>query len=136
MTRPRLPLRRLMTGVILAVATGCASAPEEDAETSPESAASSIQDVRREIELAIGEAQATNAGQCALVALGERPCGGPRFYRAYSTLETDSASLDSLVALYDRLDRERNLEQGLVSTCEVLPRPTVRLEGGRCVVVQ
>jgi len=97
--------------------------------------AASIRELRLEIDDAIGEAQADGITQCRLIAIGLRPCGGPRAYRAYSTLETDSAELTGLVEAYDRLDRQRNEEQGLVSTCEVLPRPDLDLRDGRCVTV-
>lgn len=115
--------------------SGCASMPEDQADEAPAERTSveSLQTARAEIDRAIGEAPATNVSQCALAALGQRPCGGPRLYMAYSLAETDSASLRSLIEVYDRLDRQRNAEQGLVSTCEVLARPTVALEGGRCV---
>ena len=35
---------------------------------------------------------------------------------------------------YDRLDRERNEAEGLVSTCELMMPPDPALEGGRCVM--
>jgi len=65
--------------------------------------------------------------------LGVRPCGGPRAYLAYSLAQTDSAELAALLAIYERLDRERNETQGLMSTCEMMVPPTLALEGGRCV---
>ena len=129
-------LALLGSGALLALGPACATPPEERAQPDPEApAVPSIEEVRRDIEQAVGQARADEPAQCAVVGFGERPCGGPRFYRAYSTLETDSAALHELVELYDRLDRQRNLEQGRVSTCEVLPRPSVRLEGGRCVTM-
>jgi hypothetical protein len=113
----------------------CASAPEAESESAADgqSATTSLQEARTAIDVAIGEAGASRLEQCALVAVGQRPCGGPRQYLAYSLVQTDSAELASLVEIYDRLDRERNERQGLVSTCQVLARPEVGLEEGRCV---
>jgi hypothetical protein len=118
----------------IVIGAGCASAPEEEAGSPPDEAArtATLQEVRAEIDQAIGEARASATSECALVALGERPCGGPRTYLAYSLVETDSAHLATLAALYARIDRERNTELGLVSTCEFLAAPEVVVENGRC----
>jgi hypothetical protein len=114
---------------------GCGRPSEQDSVPVPVGARSiqPLEEVRAEVDRAIGEARASTLAQCALIGVGERPCGGPRSYRAYSSAETDSADLAALVAAYNRLEHERNVEMGLVSTCEVLPRPSVELAGGRCV---
>jgi hypothetical protein len=118
------------------VAGACASAPGEEGDVaSGEATDNQLQEARRAIDEAIGDAAATNPGSCAVVAIGHRPCGGPRLYRAYSKEEADSASLASLVDAFNRLDQQRNEEQGLISTCEALPRPRVELVDGRCVLV-
>ena len=92
-----------------------------------------LEDTRSEIDRLIGEARAGAVSQCALVPLGARPCGGPREYLAYSVAVTDPTALATLVQLYDRLDRERNEREGLVSTCEAMMPPELALEAGRCV---
>ena len=92
-----------------------------------------MEEARARIDSAIGGAEASALSQCALIPVGARPCGGPRAYLAYSTAETDSAALAALVAVYDRMDSERNEAQGLVSTCELMMPPDLALEAGRCV---
>jgi len=117
------------------VVAACASAPDGDdgAEADALSDTLTLQSARALIDEAIGEARAASLGQCRLVGMGERPCGGPRAYVAYSVAETDSAYLAELMEVYGRLDRERNVREGLMSTCEVMGRPEVGLDGGRCV---
>lgn len=93
----------------------------------------SLELVRAEITAAIGDARAETVSECALLPLGERPCGGPRTHLAYSTAETDSARLAELARIYARLDQLRNEREGRVSTCEMILPPGLALEGGRCV---
>ena len=125
-------------GMMLA---GCASAapdgnPDAEAGAEPraDSTAVTLQSVRGDIERAIGDVRAESLSACRLIGLGARPCGGPRVYVAYSITQTDSAGLAALVEIYNRLDRERNEREGLVSTCEVVGRPTITWEAGRCGV--
>jgi hypothetical protein len=134
------PMRGIVPAVLLAL--GCAAPPEsERAEPSSEpppqpasqQAPRTLEEARARIDSVIGDAAASTLSECALAPLGVRPCGGPRAYLAYSTAETDSAALRALLAVYERLDRERNEAQGLVSTCELMLPPDLALENGRCV---
>lgn len=133
LTKTHMSIRGAFTFLI--VTSSCAAPPPDRPANAPAetTSAEDLQNTRAEIDRLIGQARASTLSQCALVALGDRPCGGPRTYLAYSLAETDSAQLAEFVDLYTRLDRERNVEVGLVSSCEVLARPTVVLEGGRCV---
>ena len=117
------------------VMAACASAPDGDgdAQADLDTATVTLQSVRAEIDQAIVEARAESLSECRLIGLGERPCGGPRVYGAYSVAQTDSAYLAGLAVVYNQLDRERNQREGLVSTCEVVARPAVQLQSGRCV---
>jgi hypothetical protein len=117
-------VRRSVTLALLALAMACAGAPSDPA---------TLVEARAAIDEAIGEARATDPAQCLLAAIGVRPCGGPREYVAYSVAETDSAELAALIAVYDRMDRERNEREGLVSTCELLAMPYTALDSGRCI---
>jgi len=122
-------------------AFACARPPDEQAEAEAPPLPTSSQQVlpttleatRAQIDSAIGGAEASALPECALAALGVRPCGGPRTYLAYSRVQTDSAALAALIEVYDRLDRERNEREGLVSTCELMLPPELALENGRCV---
>ena len=111
----------------------CGGAPANDGGSGGAPEPTSLVEARAAIDEAIGEARASDPAQCLLAAIGVRPCGGPREYVAYSVAETDSAELAALLAVYDRLDRERNAREGLVSTCEVLAMPYTALESGRCI---
>ena len=123
---------KLMTGCAL-FALACAGPQDADPPRETRTPPQTVEEARARIDSAIGGAEASALSQCALVAVGARPCGGPRAYLAYSTTETDSAALAALVAVYDRMDRERNEAEGIVSTCELMQPPDLALENGRCV---
>ncbi len=134
--------RTMRTTGLALLALACAGPPEAArGEPPPEPgrqsqalpAPQTPEEARARIDSAIAGAEASVLSQCALVAVGVRPCGGPRTYLAYSEAETDSAALAALVAVYDRMDRERNEADGLVSTCELMQPPALALENGRCV---
>ncbi len=132
---------RTALSICVVVAFACAPPPDDEAETDApptpiseeQVAPTTLEAARAQVDSLIGTATATNPTECRLAALGVRPCGGPRTYLAYSLAETDSAALAALVGVYDRLDRERNEREGLMSTCELMLPPELALESGRCV---
>ena len=87
---------------------------------------------RRDLEAAIGEARAADAGSCRMLSLGDRPCGGPAYFLAYSVTDSDSVQVATLAGRIAEIDRRANLALGLVSTCELRLAPPVELRGGRC----
>lgn len=128
-------MSRWTVPLLLLWAAACAPSPQgsADTEAAPDSLLpSTIPEVRSAIDSAIGEAPAGDISECRLIALGVRPCGGPRMYRAYSVGETDSTYLGALAEIYEQLDRERNAELGLIGTCEVLAPPVLDFVDGRC----
>lgn len=70
--------------------------------------------------------------QCRAAPVGNRACGGPRYYIAYCAASTDSVALfrklDEVKAAEDAYNRKYNL----ASTCEFRMPPAVGLEGGVC----
>lgn len=74
----------------------------------------------------------STVSQCRTAPVGNRACGGPRYYIAYCSTATDSAALfrklDEIVAAENAYNRKYQL----VSTCEFRMPPEVRLAGGSC----
>jgi hypothetical protein len=70
--------------------------------------------------------------QCRTAPVGNRACGGPRYYLAYCSTSTDSAALfrklDEIVAAEDAYNRKYQL----ASTCEFRMPPPLALSGGEC----
>lgn len=77
------------------------------------------------IEALIGDAACRNSQDCRVIGIGARACGGPEVYRAWSSWRTSEAALQKLVS-DDAAARRRQLdEQGMVSTCAIVPTPSV-----------
>lgn len=89
-------------------------------------------EVYQQIRSIVGEAKASNAGFCRKVALGHRPCGGPESYLVYSAEGIDEAKLLQLIAQYGSLRQAENVASGMMSTCEVIPEPSIEWVGGYC----
>jgi hypothetical protein len=73
-----------------------------------------------------------SADQCRSAPVGNRPCGGPRYYLPYCPLTTDSAALAAKLAELARAESEYNRRQGLASTCEMRMPGTLAVVGGSC----
>ena len=86
---------------------------------------------REAVALAKAEGCAS-AGQCRSAPVGNRPCGGPRYYVAYCPLTTDSAALFAKLGELSRAEGEYNQKNGLASTCEMRLPSELALVGGSC----
>jgi hypothetical protein len=71
-------------------------------------------------------------GQCRTAPVGNRPCGGPRYYFAYCSLTTDSAALFRKLDELARAEARYNQRHGLVSTCEFRGPGQLALIDGSC----
>ena len=101
--------------------------PASDTATDPE-----LHALEREAFVLANPDGCTAASQCRAAPVGNRPCGGPRYYFAYCPLTTDSAALfrklGELAGAEDRYNRRR----GLASTCEFRGHSELVLDGGTC----
>lgn len=88
-----------------------------------------------EIRVLTAMPEATKLSSCKVVGLGHKPCGGPERYILYSTEATDETVLLPLVEAYNQQSLKINEEEGLVSACDVIPKPSVALRNGACVPV-
>ena len=73
-----------------------------------------------------------SADQCRSAPVGNRPCGGPRYYVAYCPLTTDSAALFTKLAELSRAESEYNQKNNLVSTCEMRMPGELTIANGAC----
>lgn len=73
-----------------------------------------------------------SASECRAAPVGNRACGGPRYYIAYCSTATDSAALFRKLDEIAAAENAYNRKYQLVSTCEFRMPPEVRLAGGSC----
>lgn len=80
----------------------------------------------------VGEAKAETAKQCRLLALGQKACGGPESYLAFSITETDEKLLKQHASIYKQLQRQMQAQSGLLSDCAVVAEARLEWSAGRC----
>jgi hypothetical protein len=78
----------------------------------------------------------SNVGECRTAAVGNRACGGPRYYLVYCRVTTDSAALFAKLKAVADAESEFNKRYQIVSTCEFRTAPKVALSGGSCQAQQ
>ena len=74
----------------------------------------------------------SSADQCRTAAVGNRACGGPRYYLVYCSRTTDSAALFAKLKAVADAENEFNRRYNVVSTCEFRMPPAVALTLGSC----
>jgi hypothetical protein len=87
------------------------------------------------LRLEIGDARCTADAECRTVAVGQRPCGGPAQWWAWSSVAgSNEATLRALSIELAAVQRAQNERSGLMSTCQVLPDPGAACQAGRCTI--
>jgi len=76
-----------------------------------------------EIVSLIGDAACDTAEQCHTVGIGDKPCGGPEAYLAWSSAVTPPDALAALAARHRAARRAQNERSSLRSNCAVTPDP-------------
>jgi hypothetical protein len=93
-----------------------------------------IAELADEIQQVIGVAACSQDDQCASVAMGNKACGGPQFYLAYSTVDTDVNRLTSLAAEHRNASKQYNQLLGLISDCAFVMEPPVACMDNKCQI--
>ena len=70
--------------------------------------------------------------QCRTAPVGNRACGGPRYYLAYCSTSTVSAALFRKLDEVAAAENAYNQKYQLASTCEFRMPPPLALSGGEC----
>jgi hypothetical protein len=139
---------RLGSVLLLAATLACANSTADDPSASRDanplqqvplpSADSATDPTLRALEreaVALAHANGcSSADQCRSAPVGNRPCGGPRYYVAYCPLTTDSAALFAKLGELSRAEAQYNQRNGLVSTCEMRMPTGLTLANGACRV--
>ena len=118
--RPRLgPATVLVCGALLA---GCGASQAQKSTPAP------ARDPLAQLAALVGDAACDRDDQCRTAPIGNRACGGPEAFLAWSTKRTDFKALDAALANL-ATERARNSGPGgQVSICAVVSDP-----GASCV---
>lgn len=90
--------------------------------------------LRAEVMQMIGEARADDVQQCRVVGFGHKACGGPAQYVAVSVKDGNEDEIMAKIAEYNAAEKAENERLGRMSDCAVVPKPSVKLQDGQCVL--
>ena len=84
------------------------------------------------IRTAIGDARCDSDAACRTLAIGEKACGGPEQWWAYSARSARADQLPGWAFESAALARQRNANSGMVSNCLFNANPGAVCLAGRC----
>jgi hypothetical protein len=94
-----------------------------------------LEQKRQEIIDYINSFSCTNASNCNYIALGAKPCGGPRGYLAFPNT-VNQTTLQNLVDEYYEMDYQYNIQTNAVSDCMVVAPPNnIDCIDGVCTII-
>jgi hypothetical protein len=76
-----------------------------------------------EVHRLIGDARCSADAQCRTIAFGAKACGGPQAYLAWSTLVTDTATLEAAAGRHAAWRRAEIGRSGRASDCALVADP-------------
>ncbi len=82
----------------------------------------------------IGAARCDNDTQCRTLPIGEKACGGPEQWLAWSVGSGRAEQLKAWSAELAALQRQRHLAAGMMSNCAYNADPGAVCQAQRCVI--
>jgi len=79
----------------------------------------------------IGDAVCTIDADCRTIAVGDKACGGPESYLAWSARQTDPQTLAAAAERYTSERKAQSRQSGMVSNCAFVTDPGARCEMAR-----
>jgi hypothetical protein len=89
-------------------------------------------EISANVEAVIANKSCNGADDCASIAWGSKPCGGPWGYLVYAPSNVDVPQLEQLVSEYNQLQAEVNQLTGAASDCSVEVEPELECVENRC----
>ena len=129
-TGPLRLLGSLAVGMLLCVVACASASPASDTGDHEAEVA-----IVSKVDAAIGQAPCSTDAQCRTIGVGANACGGPAAWRPWSTQTNGKGeSLQSLADQLGVLQRRRQAQSGIVSTCRYIPDPGASCQAQRCVL--
>jgi hypothetical protein len=114
----------LLFGLVI-ISSGCNSQANDQ-----------MKDLSRSISEMTNDLSCDNNSHCKSIGYGDKPCGGFTSYLPYSTKTTDEADLIKKVEKFNALDKQKNVNNDMVSTCDILLKPHYACQQGKCSMSQ
>jgi hypothetical protein len=80
-------------------------------------------EISENVEAIIANKSCGGTDDCASIAWGAKPCGGPWSYLVYAPSHVDVPQLEQLVSEYNQLQDEVNQLTGAASDCAFVTEP-------------
>ena len=122
--------RSLCSGGLLLLLSACQAQPA----AAPTPAAGDEAALLARIKAGIGDAPCSSDTQCRSLGVGEKACGGPEQWWAWSTNSPQAAQLPALAEKLTALAKQRNARSGMASNCLYQPDPGAVCQARRCVL--
>lgn len=90
--------------------------------------------LRARIQAEVGNAACTADAQCRTLPIGEKACGGPESWLAWSTRHSQIERLKPLSDELAALARQRNERSGMLSNCRFMADPGAQCREGQCTL--
>lgn len=123
--------RRLSCAALLAFVGAMAA----DATPRDETAASTSALLWQQVLAEVADAACDAPQQCHTIAVGNKACGGPEAYLAWSSKQTSAARLEPLVSQHAAERRAENARSGSVSDCSMVMDPGATCQVKRCTLL-
>lgn len=128
--RSRRPGARLGVTVLLGLSALAACQAQPGAAPSVDAEAALLVRIRGEI----GAATCDNDAQCRTLPIGEKACGGPEQWLAWSITTGRADQLKAWSAELAALQRQRQQASGMMSNCAYNADPGAQCQARRCVL--
>ena len=89
-------------------------------------------EISNNVEAITANKSCNGGDDCATIAWGSKPCGGPWGYLIYAPSNVDVPRLEALAAEYAQLQSEVNVLRKLVSDCALIPVPELECSDNIC----
>ncbi|MGX5913544.1 hypothetical protein ACR0ST_02245 [Aliidiomarina sp. Khilg15.8] len=132
----RIKKTALVTACLVLAACSPAENETMDASSEQQTMNRDAETLLKEIRTLAGVARASEPGQCKVVSLGPKPCGGHERHLIYSTEHAQEEEMLQAASEYNALMQQHHEQHGMASDCEYKPAPQTTLNGGMCVPVE
>ena len=118
--------------LIFLYAVGCSL---EESTKNQDSDLKALTNLGNEINVLVESSVCTDETECAFIAFGTKPCGGPWGYLVYSN-SIDTDELIDKVERFNQMQNTYNLRYNITSDCSVvLPPDALICEDNKCKAV-
>lgn len=88
----------------------------------------------QEIIAEVGDASCKSTTQCHTIGIGQKACGGPERYIAWSSARSAHATINRLAEAYSAQRASENAAAGFASICSIATDPGASCNAGYCTL--